>query len=341
MMTALSRVLAVSLSMVSASRQPEASAEGSPDLRRVMEVLRAQWASVAYLWIECESDFLAPNGEVDRSLGVLRETFWMGPLGRKAFRLSWVKADGTEELVTQFRQDGRKSYGVLPFEGAPNSISMIDIAPQIDDGATYSGPMSGLLWLLIPAGRPVHTYIEQGSVIGSELVEKRVHLTIQSEGLRFTVELDPERDYQPVRVSFAGGYDYQVTKSQRVEGHWFPSEGSYYNLFADQGLRKFRFRVTKLSVNEPVDDEVFGPPDLPDGVVIHDRSIADPKQAHKVKGGPEARTRLERAHRPPGGHERRPRLVASTEPSSFPWAVLLASASSVMLAGLLLWRLRR
>ncbi len=298
------------------------------DRADVLKRVKTTWDAVETLQATGEEFIRAePDGP---NTHVREFSFKSASGGRRAMRLTARSRDGHRTSLIWFRQDGRRTYMLRPFEDDGVTLDMLQIRPQTDTAEELRTAMLSFLWIWMPRGTPLYRYVESGRNFATTR-EAEGHETFSfdadSDGIPIHFELDPAHDFLPSRLVVGDGQmERRTTRCQKAKGLWFPVEGEEVELNSNKVARRSGFIVKDLRVNDPIPDAEFGRPKVEDGVITFDD--ADGKGS--VKGGVTARMELESKH----GIESTPigpPNEASQSPPASPWPAIVAAASAAAL----------
>ena len=175
-----------------------------PDFDMIERMLRESWNSLATLAFRCEEFGLDEAGRRNYSQPTQRLDWLFGEGDRLSLTTSQVETGGSETHVSLTRQDGRRQYAIMPFDGYPGSISDVYISAQKDTRGFYSGRMCAVLWLIMPGGRPPHVHLEQNGSLAIVKAGGRDSVVLSSthRGLPVRCTLDPDHDWMPAPWSW-------------------------------------------------------------------------------------------------------------------------------------------
>jgi hypothetical protein len=234
--------------------------ENRVNQEQIGESTKIAWtslSSVQFVSDELIADLVQGTSRLERYYFALEDR------GQYALRAKEVK-EGREYHVHDFREDGQKSYQSRPFRDSDDSLNSVTIRYQTSTESHYKGMMFRVLWLLMPGGEPIFRHIEQGaSVEPARDVDGNtvyvVHTSFRGSPIR--CEVDPQHDWLVRRMTLGEGLmDVRVTRFDRVDGRWFPVEGSSSEDMTVEGRRirkRGTFRVSQLRINQPLDPGLF------------------------------------------------------------------------------------
>ncbi len=259
----------------------------------VMERCRLAWESLETLQFTC-SHFNVEGDRVAYDRGSTRSEFWQAPGGKRAL-VEWGVHPDREELMQNFRQDGRRRYTLICYPDHPEVVKDIGIEVQPDTADRYVGYMNFALWLLMPGGKPVHIHLAEGGRLApyeGEGSGERVLVVSKFQGKPLRMVVDPERDWLPVEVAIEGGMRIVATRFEKDNGRWFPVDGGMVRpktvIVSPNGeIKKYtgneldvrQFEVSEFHINRPIPASRFELPRLEDGV----RSLDVTKRKTRVE----------------------------------------------------------
>jgi hypothetical protein len=311
-----------------------------PDRESLRRISKELWDSLDTFAFRSEDYPVNTQGQPDRTRGYNRFDFTMASGGRRAMIATGVLPDGIVS-IENMREDGRRTYRVMPFEDHPDAIERLIITNQVDTEDHYQGMMTMALWFLMPAGRPLYAHFDAGATleIGQDDEHRDQVVLIIKDGERpVRCVLDSGHDWLPNRIILGDGVEeFQATSYARDNGRWFPEK--ILNTARSRGREEVTgCTVTNLRINRPVAATTFAPPALPKGAVVVDRieGRSEPVgglaafKAHRQKHGePTSSSTTERP------------LVAPQSHNSTPWSLIIALGSTLVLIVALTIRIRR
>jgi hypothetical protein len=306
-----------------------------PTRQELRDTLKQHWDSIETLEFQCEESNANEKGEPDRSRGFTRLYFAMGSGARRAAKTYAVYPD-REVLAEDVREDGKKRYGIQWAPDQSGKIDQLFITNQEDTNERFTGPMSRLLYLLMPFGKALYAHLDDGAkieAVGASPGPSRVAILFKDQDHPVRLELDEAHDWLPSRMVMENINDVTVTRFERIDGRWFPVEGHEYEVIRK---RHTVFKASNIHFNRPIPATTFSAASLKnDGMIVSDST----KKSARIVGGMEAREKLAAEHLPKPATPRVP-ITASTEPTEFPWRAGIATISvlAILAAGVLTWR---
>ncbi len=246
-----------------------------PDRAALRKMLEPLWDSINTLDLECETYALDTDGVrvPNRTIQSLRLIRASG--ARMALTHATVKSDGDRRIFEAFREDGRRRYVMQYIEGHAQWLSQVGVQSQTNDDRQYQGSFNCILWLLMPGGRPAFDHLGPESMLENLHREGKPRLVINTvhRSMKLRIFLDPEHDYLASRVELEPQGQplifWDVSRFDRDNGRWYPAEGTYLQATEATPLLA-GFKVTRCSINRPVEDSLFEMPPLPDGAFLND-----------------------------------------------------------------------
>lgn len=338
-----------------------ARVDGGPgtDREAVRENASLWWESLSTLEFRCDEAAPGAGGTIDSTKPFTRHEYRSAPGGCRAITSSARFPDGKIVVTKKFREDGKIRCDILPFSADSNSISSITVRNQRNTGEEYHDVMFSTMWLIMPGGRPVHSLIDAGATVSPRGSEDELLVDVVAKhpktGRPLLCTLDPGHDWLPKEVTSGTGrsqHRWSVETFRRDNGRWFPATGRF-TATTPKGIQDYRFEVSEVRINRPLDRASFAMPVLPDGVLILDQRTG----TNSVKGGPEAERRLRSRFVAATTRSADPRAPGGTHAASdpthadvfsatasrerFPWSRLLFYGSTTaIVAGVLLAALR-
>lgn len=245
---------------------------------QIIDVLKMTWESLDNIEIQGEEFVGDGNGNQDNRPNLATQNFdiIVGSGGRMAYKQTNVAPSGQQTVLANFRQDGRRTYTIKPFEDDPESIKVLEIEAQRSTHDHYLGPMVIAMNLWMPTGRPLHAFLENGGKLESLHTENGQESFVITGGFgqdALRIELDREHGWLAKRITLAKSLEIVATRFERDNGMWFPVEGYMTHIGAPNGVSsQTGFRVTSLRINRPLDSSVFDVPSLPPGTLIKDET---------------------------------------------------------------------
>lgn len=277
----------------------------------VMERCRLAWRSLETLQFT-QSEFNVENDRIARERGFTRYEFSQASGGKRSL-VVWGVYPDREELVENFRQDGRRRYTIVPYDGHPEVAEKIGINIQPDSDDYYEGTMSSLLWLIVPAGKPAYVHLEEGGRLVADHQDNdggliAVQSTFKEQPL--LILIDPERDWLPVKVEIEGSMSIVATKFDTDNGRWFPVEGRMTKRQTviikpdgtieenpgNQTIEHY-FKVASFRINQPLASSSFSLPRVENGVMMVDMTGREVRT--EVQGGESAYQERAARYSPP------------------------------------------
>jgi hypothetical protein len=304
------------------------------------EECKANWDSMEAFSFLCDGYLIDAQDRPISGKAVWRSQLARDGGGRWALTVSQIRG-GEPEVISSFREDGRRRFVVHYMDGNRDWISRISIQAQTSTTDLYSGIMFDVMWLLMPDGRPPYTRFAADSKPEEGLEDGRRIVTLASshKGLPLRLVFDPARDWLVRRIELGEFGNpmwatWEVTRFERSNGRWFPVEGRVLSPSEHGPVRK-GFKLSNLSINEPLDPGQFEMPKPPEGVEVSDKTT----NVATIKGGPAAqKRRLQqfRAKYPrpiePTPISGGPLIVASRDLEQFPWSATLLITSALVLS---------
>lgn len=269
------------------TRQDEASA------------LRQLWDSLNTLELTCEEFDLDAQGNRDPSRPFMTHEFRLKKPGRYTYDLRMIRPGGQREVMESLRGDGRVRTAIRSFPGSNGEIAALHMKNQESTDERYEDAKFSVLWLVMPGGRPLASYLESGATLTRAEKCGPTHYLLEARHGESPLRciLDASRDWLPIRVELESRrrkFFWEATRFAR-EGHrWFPVEGRF-TAPTSEGTRLKGFAVPSFALNRLVDDGLFAAPDPPVGVEVVDEVSGK----SFVKGGREAGVRRQATYAPP------------------------------------------
>ncbi len=333
------------LAVAQQSPTPGRAATSPPNREDVRAALARWWEAVDT--IEVDYDRLTPSEDDDVQVVYQQYHLAKAPGGKYSTRAEHLLPDGGVKVIMNERTDGRRVYQVMTVPGSPDVTDYVNIMYSKSATDLYKGPMSDLLWIIMPGGRPLHKRLDNGAEFAIEPNESgeddtyTIRFDDSGNGLSpVRCELDPRHDWLPRRVSLGEPpmYSVKVERYTRDHGIEFPAEGEVTLLNRSNARVSYRFLVRRLSLNEPVSDDQFGVPGVVTGTLLMDQT----KRQNSVEGGSGARQAFMAKYRPelPSVGPPPSPIVAERAPRTSWVPTVLIIGSAVILGSLLYIRLR-
>lgn len=292
--------------------------------------LRQLWDSLDTLEYRCESYKIGYFGRPDEANRIIYENA-IGPQGRWASKVFFVKDGNASQLMQDIRADGKREIVLQYIPGSSEVVEQVRVSNLQDRSSVFGDPMNEVLWLFVPGGKPLHERLDRDVELSID-DEKRTVVGIDIDAERHVnCSLDPARDWLPTHVHLRAGeveVDYDVERFGSDNGRWFPVEGRMRTRGDREELR--HFVVTSLRINRGIKDSAFTMPDnLEKGVAILDQTS---KVRSRIVGGEEARNRFVAKY---GSSfvkqsEGEP-LVAPRDPPEIPLSGVIATVSLLLI----------
>ena len=343
--------VAVALSMVG---RTEAMPADEFDLATIRSELKQSWESLHD--IQFQSDGFGTDKQGRRTTPYhIRTNFAHSRGGRWAYQSKAMLGDVVKQFVSDIRQNGKTQWSVATFPNHPEVTNMVFVRSQSDDDRTYSEGMTALLWLWIPGGKPPIAHLDAGGQLEATRVDGKLHALIRAthKDVPIVIELDPDHDWLPFRVTAEDFLLYEATQFRRDNGRWFYERGfeirhhgpvSGYDageiVAQPEGDTRREFLVKTLTINRPLNSTLFNAPPTEPGVLIQDSTTG----RDKVIGGHAAfAVRQRRYGTKPSSEPVAQPIGAAIDPPSGPWgaSLLVASAAALLTAGFLMVRSSR
>jgi hypothetical protein len=345
--------VAIVLAAVALWLQPLKADIQSTERDKIHARVDGYWKSIESLEYKCDEYDLDSQGQRDPTHATMTYHYSWVRGGKRALAVTNIDTNNACLMSDEIREDGNRSYSIRCFVGYKNDISQVIISSQNSSDDSYHGMMNSVLWLTTPGGSPINKHLADGASVESisEGSDNNIVLTFLHAGTPVKCLLDSTHDWLPKRVQFQDSDKtlWEVTKFQRINGHWFPLTG----VFAGRILNEQPHRgltVYDITINHAIPESRFELPKLVPGVVVSD-SI---KHSNYMIGGynMSARKALEEKH-----NVRRTPIQPATGPladkrddNSMPvlavrteWPIvgLLAVASAMLLvAAFIVWLYR-
>lgn len=300
----------------------------------VREILKRAWESLGSLEFRCEERALDTAGTQKSGDPVNVFEFKWAPGNRAAMTMARGDVDGSNMVVYERREDGRRRYALNKVPGQPNVTSVMSILSIKSNSDEHIMIMNNLLWILMPGRRPLYTrFDEPGTVVSTNDEESAgVVVAFPHKGGMIRCELDPDHDWLPKRVLLGKDANTSITVDRfaRDNGRWFPVQGRHEWLNNPE-RKQTKFVVTRFAINRPIPERDFGPPPLPEGAVIEDLTVGKTQ----IVGGVPARQRFVKKYFPA------PKAARATEElegtaggqGGLSWTIALAAGSVACLIG--------
>ncbi|MEW4568391.1 hypothetical protein AB1L88_11040 [Tautonia sp. JC769] len=267
------RVAAFFVTLVLPLQSAQAVGHDGPDLDAIRAAIERAWSSVQTLHFRSEELCWDSAGQfslhktIDYTLGVGDQRIF------KEDSLQVSRGSNSHRIQIE---DGTTYYGIALKTQDPRSISQVKIEDQESTRGNHPGfPGCAALWLWTPGGRPLHEYLQSGGrleVVRTPDGSEQIILIAEGKfGQPIRCELDPEHDYLPRRINYAD-IEWQATAFRCDGGRWFPARGKMIDFRAgkDRLVAEINFVVTELQINQPIAEDIFDLPELPDDVLIKD-----------------------------------------------------------------------
>jgi hypothetical protein len=331
-----------------------AAPEDVPDVESIRQELKQSWESLQSIQFRADEYGIDAEGHRTTEYAI-RVDFAHAKGGRWAYASRSTRGEDVKELAADFREDGKTQRTISAFPGHPEMINNIVVRSQADDDKTYSGGMQEILWLWLPGGKPPIAHLDAGGRLEVTKVDGKVHAVIHSthKGSPIQIELDPDHDWLPRRVTFDEFQEFEAKTFRRDNGRWFYEEGRQRKhhgsltgpeageiVATPKGDTRRGFVVTSLSINRPIDTATFAAPKGGVGVLIQDETTGK----DDILGGTSAyRDRVLKYGPKPATKGSASPVTASIDPPGDPWgrSILVASAAAMVTAGFLVIRRSR
>lgn len=306
-----------------------ACAKDPPPREELLAALKRLWDGLESLECQVEDFPIGPDGQRDHPKGYSRTTFALASGGRRSLRGEAVTPDGIR-VFNNMREDGHRTYTINPFPGHPDTINVLAIANQSDRHEDSPSAMITPLWMLTPAGKPLHFHLQEArSHLEPGANPGDVTLVKPFGSGEMRCNLSAEHDWLSSRCSLLNDRNvFEVTRFEQDNGRWFPKEG-IQTIRDSEGERRYGFLVSNLRINRPVSADMFKPPELPKGAVVTDQTTGK----DRIEGGTVARREVEDRYLMPANPpaEGGPPIVATPVPRRVPWGLLLGSLAVLAL----------
>lgn len=203
--------------------------------------------------------------------------------------------EGVRQQVAHEGADGDKAFRITPIPGKPDIANEVTVFNSPSTNDTYVGGMNEFLWLLMPGGKRLNRWLDEGAELtvdrnddGSDRYVVEFTFRFYSNPVR--CELDPAHDWLP-RVVVVGksrkALQIHVTRYKLVEGRFIPSEADVFKKSPSGKESSRRFLLRSTAINGAVDPGIFKPRGLVAGTQIDDEDTGK----SRIHGG-NSRTRL-------------------------------------------------
>ena len=319
-------------------------AELPTDRQAFREELKRLWTSVQSIEFECDEFALTDQGEPINKMNFVRNEFFHQKESMWAGNIRIFKNGQLDHSVNDVRSNGQSRFQLQAFRRFPAEISDLDIKNQVSTPDGYEDFMFSALWLYLPGGRPIYTYLDANARLESapEYGPSCVRVEASYRDYPLRLILDGEREWLPRRVELAVPGDpsfHETIQFSREHDRWFPAHGRYSG-HTPSGTVIKSFRVSRFAINRPIAPQRFQPPPIPDGVRISN----DVTGRVEFRGGRDAYLRRFTKYATPlnqGLVPAQPIVALESAPPS-PWmGYLIATSSSSLLIGVALWTRRR
>jgi len=257
-----------------------------PDAESIRNALKQSWESLQSIQFRADAYGIDTEGRRTTKYA-LRVDFAHAKGGRWAIAERSTQGEIVVQLASDIREDGKKQRVITAFPGGDEAISTLVIRPQTDNDRTYSAGMDEILWLWLPGGKPPIAHLDAGGKLEVTKVDGKVRAVIHSthKETPIEIELDPEHDWLPSRVTVKDFLEYKATKFRLDNGRWFYDEGRQRKLHGPlsgaeageivaepEGTTYRGFVVKSLGINRPIDTATFAAPRLEAGVLVQDET---------------------------------------------------------------------
>jgi RNA polymerase sigma factor (sigma-70 family) len=251
-------------------KRAEAKLTPLPDVATAKRALANWWADIDTLEFRDVTCKLDDKGRPIRKGERPVVEVVLGRGNRRAVTHGTLRDDGSIKVAQDKREDGAIQYYLMSPNEANGRITSATIRDQTNTRDVYHDEMGTMLWLLAPftsgegrSAMPLHLHIDNKDTstrveIGRDEEGKpTVTLFLAYGGQR--VELDPDHDYLPKRVT-GDIQEVTVTGFAQKGKHWFPVSGFVTHRQGGRKLPAEYFLVEGLKVNEPIPDSRFEMP---------------------------------------------------------------------------------
>jgi len=280
----------------------------------IRTALRQSWDALGSIELTCEEYYADAAGEPDKSkwkriydLTLANEGQAGQAVLKSVLRIREVGPDGETSVFNEVRRDGKNTYTIVPEGGKPDTQGFIHIKQQNNALDEYDGMTFSVLWLLMPAKRPLYKLLDEGNEVAEAGLGNRTQgVTIRSSwnNVKIKVQLDPMHGWLPARIELGGSRNlshYTVGEFKKANGSWYPASGRFMVATEDRQLKEKAFKVTAIKFNSPTVPGRFSMPAVKDGVPVQDevagRSYVKGLTAKRKKRG--ILDRVERASATP------------------------------------------
>jgi hypothetical protein len=268
--------------------------------------------------------------------------------GRYLVQSYLLARDGRREPVIDHCTDGLKTYRLHPLKSHPGVVDAMSVANSKSTSDSYSDAMDAMIWILMPGGKRLHRWLDEGAEFAVEPDENGVDKYVVRFPFRFKsnpvrCELDPRHDWLPraIDVGESGkAMRIRVAKFTEQGGRFFPSEGEVTEIAGRGTTITRRLVVHSAAINQPLEAGLFKPQGVLPGTLVMDYQ----KGGWSVPGGIEARKAFEARYIAPtdsesSGEAPAP-LRAEQTPPGWPVAPILGGSALLLLASLVVYRHR-
>lgn len=283
-------VLAAAL-ILSATAQTDSSAKAPASREEIRDAIARWWDSTDS--IDATFELTRSDDGPERVYQEDRVAIASG--GKYFVRTFFISRDGQRVQAVNEGADGNKAFRITPLPGKPDIADTVTVLNSPCTNDTYVGGMDELLWLLMPGGKRLNRWLDDGAELtvdrnddGSDRYVVEFTFRFKSNPVR--CELDPAHDWLP-RVVEVGkprkALQIHVTRYKLVEGRFIPSEADVFNKSPSGEESSGRFLLRSAAINAVVDPGIFKPRGLVAGTQIDDEDTGK----SRIHGG-DARTRL-------------------------------------------------
>jgi len=130
-------ILAAPLLALAFAAGPSAIVAAPPARQELRDTLKQMWDSLDSVSFRCEEQTIDGSGRPRVDLGLSRYEITFASQGRRSFLLTAVRPRG-EEVIENWRADGRRTYAVVPKVGVPGAMDRAVISNQQDPPDHYT-----------------------------------------------------------------------------------------------------------------------------------------------------------------------------------------------------------